>query len=658
MLALSAFHAIRDALAAVGDGSGAARARRAGDARGDPARHRRARRRRAAARGRAPVTAAARWRYAVRGARRRTRVPPRGRRWSGWPRPGARPRASPARRWSSPPTPRSAPSAAAGSSTRRSASRARRSRRSAGAVALALSAGGERRAVLRRRGHAGVRDLRRGRPRLGRRRRRDAGAGVAVAVVHGLAAAAGRRMVVTATTVEGSLGAAALDAAAIALARAQLAAADAGSAPAAVDRAADLPVVLHLPGTATFDVLLFGNGHVGRALAQVLRALPARVRWIDAREADFPAATAGNVEIVATDLPEAELRAAPTGATVVVATHSHALDFDIVAAALARDDWSYLGMIGSRGEARAARAAARRARPAAGRGRARRLPDRRRRGPAAGQAARHHRRRRRGGDPRPARARGAGRRCPGAVGWGIIAPMSDTPTLPPRLSPVGHHQDLPVGRRQRRRRPRRAARRDPRGAGRERRRQVDADEDHLRRRPPDAGTIRWNDAAVTIGNPARARRLGIGMVFQHFSLFETLTVAENIAAGPRPCRRRRPLRAHPRGLDALRPAARSRPARAHDVGGRAPARRDRPLPAAGPAAADHGRADVGADAAGRREAVRDAAPARRRGLQHPLHQPQARRDPRAVPPGDGAARRPRDRHLRSARTNPRPRWRG
>ena len=172
--------------------------------------------------------------------------------------------------------------------------------------------------------------------------------GVAVAVVHGLAAAAGRRMVVTATTVEGSLGAAALDAAAIALARAQLAAADAGSAPAAVDRAADLPVVLHLPGTATFDVLLFGNGHVGRALAQVLRALPARVRWVDAREADFPAATAGNVEIVATDLPEAELRAAPTGSAVVVATHSHALDFDIVAAALARGDWSYLGMIGSR----------------------------------------------------------------------------------------------------------------------------------------------------------------------------------------------------------------------------------------------------------------------------------------------------------------------
>ena len=46
---------------------------------------------------------------------------------------------------------------------------------------------------------------------------------------------------------------------------------------------------------------------------------------------------------------------------------------------------------------------------------------------------------------------------------------------------------------------------------------------------PNAGTIRWEGREVTIANPSRARKLGIGMVFQHFSLFETLTVAENIA---------------------------------------------------------------------------------------------------------------------------------
>ena len=46
---------------------------------------------------------------------------------------------------------------------------------------------------------------------------------------------------------------------------------------------------------------------------------------------------------------------------------------------------------------------------------------------------------------------------------------------------------------------------------------------------PDTGAISWQGRSADIGNPAAARALGIGMVFQHFSLFEGLTVAENIA---------------------------------------------------------------------------------------------------------------------------------
>jgi ABC-type uncharacterized transport system ATPase subunit len=48
---------------------------------------------------------------------------------------------------------------------------------------------------------------------------------------------------------------------------------------------------------------------------------------------------------------------------------------------------------------------------------------------------------------------------------------------------------------------------------------------------PDAGQIIWQGKKVTIQNPGQAQRLGIGMVFQHFSLFDGLTVAENIALG-------------------------------------------------------------------------------------------------------------------------------
>lgn len=46
---------------------------------------------------------------------------------------------------------------------------------------------------------------------------------------------------------------------------------------------------------------------------------------------------------------------------------------------------------------------------------------------------------------------------------------------------------------------------------------------------PDAGSVFWQGEEIRLASPAEARRRGIGMVFQHFSLFETLTVVENIS---------------------------------------------------------------------------------------------------------------------------------
>jgi simple sugar transport system ATP-binding protein len=48
---------------------------------------------------------------------------------------------------------------------------------------------------------------------------------------------------------------------------------------------------------------------------------------------------------------------------------------------------------------------------------------------------------------------------------------------------------------------------------------------------PDEGEIRFNGEVVSIASPAQARRLGISMVYQHFSLFDTLTAAENVWLG-------------------------------------------------------------------------------------------------------------------------------
>ncbi len=95
-------------------------------------------------------------------------------------------------------------------------------------------------------------------------------------------------------------------------------------------------------------VLLFGAGHVGRALAVALAPLPLVVRWIDGRAEEFGAAVPAGITQCVTHDWEGEIARAPAGTACLVLTHSHALDSLIVAAALERDDFAYVGLIGSR----------------------------------------------------------------------------------------------------------------------------------------------------------------------------------------------------------------------------------------------------------------------------------------------------------------------
>jgi xanthine dehydrogenase accessory factor len=99
-------------------------------------------------------------------------------------------------------------------------------------------------------------------------------------------------------------------------------------------------------GTADTPVLLFGAGHVGRALVLALAPLPFRIRWIDSRDEAFPPHIPANVAPVLSRDPAFEIAAAPENAFVLVMTHEHALDLDIVAAALRRP-FPYVGLIGS-----------------------------------------------------------------------------------------------------------------------------------------------------------------------------------------------------------------------------------------------------------------------------------------------------------------------
>lgn len=94
-------------------------------------------------------------------------------------------------------------------------------------------------------------------------------------------------------------------------------------------------------------VYLFGSGHVGKALARALAVLPLSVHVVDTRPDELHDLPAG-VDARAVPMPEAVVRAAPSGSAFVILTHDHALDFLIAAEALKRPDASYVGMIGSR----------------------------------------------------------------------------------------------------------------------------------------------------------------------------------------------------------------------------------------------------------------------------------------------------------------------
>lgn len=95
------------------------------------------------------------------------------------------------------------------------------------------------------------------------------------------------------------------------------------------------------------ELWLFGAGHVGRALVQVLGVLPFRVIWVDSRPNEFPEALPANVTARIGRAPEDDVAQAGPRGLFLVMSHSHALDLAICEVVLRRDDFRYLGLIGS-----------------------------------------------------------------------------------------------------------------------------------------------------------------------------------------------------------------------------------------------------------------------------------------------------------------------
>ena len=110
---------------------------------------------------------------------------------------------------------------------------------------------------------------------------------------------------------------------------------------------ADLESKARTEAPSGHPLLLFGAGHVGRALALALAPLPFAVRWIDSRAEPFPTHAPQNCVLVAAHDPVGELAVASAGAFVVVMTHSHPLDLAITSEALRQGRFGYVGLIGS-----------------------------------------------------------------------------------------------------------------------------------------------------------------------------------------------------------------------------------------------------------------------------------------------------------------------
>ncbi len=97
-------------------------------------------------------------------------------------------------------------------------------------------------------------------------------------------------------------------------------------------------------------VVVFGAGHVGQAIGGLANYLQAEVLLVDERQQEDLQPTLDSerpFEVLCIDEPQEEIDSLPSDALVLVMTHSHARDLEIVARAIQRGPFAFLGLIGS-----------------------------------------------------------------------------------------------------------------------------------------------------------------------------------------------------------------------------------------------------------------------------------------------------------------------
>lgn len=112
-------------------------------------------------------------------------------------------------------------------------------------------------------------------------------------------------------------------------------------------RNADNFMLLERLDTPRTALWLYGAGHVGQSVVRVLEELPFEITWVDSREELLPRSLPPHIRVLHGPSPAAAAASAPPGVRHLVMTHDHAIDYDICRALLLREDFSWLGLIGS-----------------------------------------------------------------------------------------------------------------------------------------------------------------------------------------------------------------------------------------------------------------------------------------------------------------------
>tara|TARA_B100000809_G_scaffold90644_1_gene89182 strand:- start:2155 stop:3054 length:900 start_codon:yes stop_codon:yes gene_type:complete len=111
----------------------------------------------------------------------------------------------------------------------------------------------------------------------------------------------------------------------------------------------DASVLFECFSASGANIMLFGAGHVGKALIPILAGLPCSITWVDNRAEQFPddIENYSNVTAIISDNPAEEVATMPANSYFIVMTHNHQLDFEISHNILKRADFAYSGLIAS-----------------------------------------------------------------------------------------------------------------------------------------------------------------------------------------------------------------------------------------------------------------------------------------------------------------------